>query len=133
MSEKGRQQLRSSYCDLDYLLVNLGRNKATAMRLVGLFLQNLPNLSERLNDSLDSRDRMALRDALHNIRSSCVLFSGHRCVDLAKDLEDSLRSHAELGGGEEIWHDWKIMADALLNCLQCMADEMSVFVTKNQE
>jgi HPt (histidine-containing phosphotransfer) domain-containing protein len=124
MSENGLPRFQGGYCNLDYLLQNLGRNEETAMRLVGLFLENYPGLLERMKLALEATDHAALRNALHDIRSSCVLFSGHHCVDLAKRFEDSVRMYPSRDGALSTKDDWMSMADALCNCLNCMAAEM---------
>lgn len=133
MSDKACQQQSSGFCNLDYLLVNLGRNEATAMRLVALFLQNYPVLSERMTLALEAEDHIALRDVLHDIRSSCVLFSGHHCVGLAKKFEDSVRDHLDNTGDGDARSGWKTMADALLDCMHCMASELKAFLANRQK
>lgn len=124
MSENGLPRFQGGYCNLDYLLENLGRNEETAMRLVALFLENYPGLLERMMVALEAMDLAALRNALHDIRSSCVLFSGHHCVDLAKRFEDSVRMHPSRDDALRARDDWESMAGALSNCLNCMAGEM---------
>ncbi len=133
MSDLGFKQQDGGFCNLDYLMVNLGRNEATTMRLVGLFLENYPALSERLNLALDVGDNVAILDALHNIRSSCVLFSGHRCVDLAKTFEESVRDHVEGTPSSDIVAEWKLMAESLTACMHCMASEMKVFLASRPD
>ena len=132
MPEYAGQQ-PEGFCNLDYLMVHLGRNEATAMHLVELFLQHYPVLVQRMFAALETGDDAALRDAVHEIRSNCVLFSGHRCVDLAKGFEDSIRQHLEQGDGVERQSDWSPMVEALSNCLHCMADEMRVFLANKPE
>lgn len=132
MSDLGFSQQNGSFCNLDYLMVNLGRNEATAMRLVGLFLENYPVLSERLSLALEAGDYAALLDALHDIRSSCVLFSGYRCVNLVKSFEESIRDHMERTNSGDIRGDWKVIAESLMACMHCMASEMSLFVAARQ-
>lgn len=124
MSENGLPRFQGGYCNLDYLLQNLGRNEETAMRLVSLFLENYPGLLERMVHALGADDHAALRNALHDIRSSCVLFSDHHCVDIAKRFEDSVRMHPTRGDALHCNDDWTLMAEALCNCLNCMAAEM---------
>lgn len=133
MFNEGCHQQGDSYCNLDYLLVNLGRNEATAVRLVGIFLENYPVLSQRMRDALDSGDLIALRDALHDVRSSCVLFSGQRSVSLARNFEDAVRTVIAQGGAEEIPCEWAAMADSLSNYMRCMAEEMKVFLAERQK
>lgn len=133
MSDKACQPRSSGFCDLDYLLVNLGQNEATAKRLIALFLQNYPVLSERMRAALEADDLVTLRDALHDIRSSCVLFSGYRCVDLAKDLEDSVRAYLDMGSVQDSRRDWSRMVDAIVDCMHCMAAELKVFLAERQD
>lgn len=124
MSENGLPRFQGGYCNLDYLLQNLGRNEETAMRLVGLFLENYPGLLERMMLALKMGDRAALKNALHDIRSSCVLFSGHHCVDLAKRFEESVRMYPTRTDALLAKEDWESMAEGLHNCLNRMASEM---------
>ena len=128
MSNKGRRQQSESFCNLDYLMVTLGRNEATAMRLVAMFLENYPLLCQRMYAALEAGDPVALRNSLHDIRSGCVLFSGQCCVDLARGFEDSLRRHLDSGHALDGGEEWKTMADTLANCLHCMASEMRNFL-----
>lgn len=124
MSENRFPRFQGGYCNLDYLLQNLGRNEETAKRLAGLFLENYPGLLERMMLALRAGDRPALKNALHDIRSSCVLFSGHQCVDIARRFEDSLREHASQADAMLARDDWALMAESLCSCLNCMASEM---------
>lgn len=132
MSDLGFKQQNGSFCNLDYLMVNLGRNEATAVRLVGLFLENYPTLSERLSQAVEAGDSAALLDVLHDIRSSCVLFSGHRCVDLAKNFEESVRDHMEQAHSGDARGDWSVLAESLAACMHCMALEMKAFLASRQ-
>lgn len=132
MSGNGTQQFGGSYCNLDYLLQNLGRNEETAIRLVGLFLDNYQGMLERMQVALHAGDRAALKNALHDIRSSCVLFSGHRCVDFAKFFEDSVREHATQADALLANEDWEAMAASLSGCLNSMASEMTAYFGKTQ-
>lgn len=120
-----------SLCNLEYLLVNLGRNQATANRLIRLFLENSPALCQRLMDAVERGDRVAVKDALHDIRSSCVLFSGHRCVDLAKNFEVALRDDQRSANGGHA--EWRVMAESLCACVQGMADELSAHIDSQDQ
>ena len=53
MSNEDCLQQGECFCNLDYLMVNLGRNEATTMRLVGIFLENYPLLTQRMHASLE--------------------------------------------------------------------------------
>ena len=132
MPERSAQQ-PEGFCNLDYLVVHLGRNEATAMHLVDLFLEHYPVLAQRMLAALEADDYAGLRDAVHEIRSNCVLFSGHHCVDLAKGFEDSIRQHLEQGDGADTRSDWRPMVEALTNCLHCMANEMRTFKASQQD
>ncbi|WP_234087812.1 Hpt domain-containing protein [Azonexus sp. R2A61] len=91
MSDCGVPGQERQVCNLEYLLVNLGRNRAAARRLVGLFLENHPKLINRLDDAVSRQDALALKDAVHDIRSSCVLFSAQDAVALARNIEQELQ------------------------------------------
>lgn len=123
MSASGGNQEDESLCNLEYLLVNLGRNQATADRLIRLFLENSSDLCQRLMAAVERSDRPALKDALHDIRSSCVLFSGHRCVDLARAFEITLRDDERFSSDGQ--SEWRAMAISLSACVQRMADELN--------
>lgn len=111
-------------CNLEFLLVNLGRNRVTAERLIELYLQNYPVLCQRLQHAVQQDDRTALRDALHDIRSSCVLFSGQECVDQARTFEAAVRDESQAAKREE----WTLLTASLCNCLQRMADELKAYL-----
>jgi HPt (histidine-containing phosphotransfer) domain-containing protein len=120
-----------SLCNLEYLLVNLGRNQATANRLIRLFLENSPALCQRLMEAVERGDRVAVKDALHDIRSSCVLFSGHCCVDLAKNFEVALRDDQRSANGGHA--EWRAMAVSLCACVQSMADELGTHIDSQDQ
>lgn len=131
MSGSGGSGEGESLCNLEYLLVNLGRNQATADRLIRLFLDNSPALCQRLLDAVERGDRAAVKDALHDIRSSCVLFSGHRCVDLARNFEVALRDEQRFSNGGH--SEWQTMASAVCACVQGMADELGAYVDSKEK
>lgn len=126
MSERISNLQCDSLCNLEYLLVNLGRNQATAERLIKLFLENHLVLIQRMEDALKAGDVSALKDALHDIRSSCVLFSGHQCVDLARGFEQAVHDEAGQGNGVE----WNSMAASLSQCMLRMAGELTSYLEK---
>jgi len=126
MSERGSNQGDGSLCNLEYLLVNLGRNQAMAERLIRLFLETYPGLCQRLLEAAGIGDRSVLKDTLHDIRSSCVLFSAHQCVELARDFEQALRDETPQAGNGE----WISMATSLCTLIQCMAMELNAHLAQ---
>ncbi|MBT9523457.1 MAG: Hpt domain-containing protein [Dechloromonas sp.] len=128
MSESGSNRKGGDFCNLEYLLVNLGRNRAAAERLIHIFLENAPTLCRRLEKAAVLGDLPALRDVLHDIRSSCVLFSGNRCLDQARDIEQLVREHLlEAPIGRSV-PDWSSMSVPLVMCIQCMEAELADFL-----
>ena len=126
-SEQPEQQHR--LCNLDYLLVNLGRNQAMAQRLVSLFLENYPVLCGRMEKAAAEEDLIRLRDALHDIRSNCVLFSANDCIELVRDMETLLREAGlATQQRERKLVDWRAKTSELRASLDCMALELSSFL-----
>lgn len=78
-------------CNLDYLLLSLGRNKETALRLVGLFLDSYPHLVRRLDEAVADGNLERLQQVVHDIRGNCVLFSAQECLELTVRMERALR------------------------------------------
>lgn len=111
-------------CNLDYLLVNLGRNRAAAVRLIHLFIDNHPQLVERLDCAAAENDIPALQDVVHDIRSSCVLFSAHQSVALARELEYLLYCHRQDGVGI----DWVARSRALRESLGEVCGELARYL-----
>lgn len=95
MPEKALQGREKPVCNLEYLLINLGRNQASALRLVRIFLDNQPSLMKRLEEGVATADWLAVKDAAHDIRSSCVLFSADIAVMNAKNIESLLHQYAD--------------------------------------
>lgn len=77
-------------CDMDYLLESLAGNRAMVEKLAGLFLDSYPGLVRELGQALARSDLAALRQIVHNIRGSCVLFSVGPGLALAGRLENEL-------------------------------------------
>ena len=90
MDQLNHTQGDGSCCNLDYLLINLGRNEAAAKRLVSLFLDHYPILVKRLDDSVKACDLRALQQIAHDIRGNCLLFSAHECLETARRIEHGL-------------------------------------------
>ena len=128
MSESGCNQKNNCICNLEYLLVNLGRNQAAAERLIHIFLDNAPTLCLRLEDAAMKVDLPALKDVLHDIRSSCVLFSGQLCVDQARYIEQVIREHLLETPVSNPATDWRSMSESLIVCIQCMASELKAYL-----
>jgi len=99
--------------NLDYLLTNLGGNAGAAKRLVGMYLNNQPALLSSLDQGISNADLRAIKQAVHDIRGSCVLFSANACLVLARRIEDGLRQVAaeEVPSGGVLGDD--LMADCL--------------------
>lgn len=113
-------------CSLDYLLVKLGRNELAAKRLVQLFLDNLPNLVERLEVSAGNGDLHALQSVVHDIRGHCVLFSAHQCLEKSRFLENALRDALE---GEQIWSheiNWNLEAADLCRLIRQVGADLDI-------
>lgn len=113
-------------CSLDYLLVNLGRNELAAKRLVQLFLDNVPNLVERLEMSARNGDLHALQSVVHDVRGHCVLFSAHQCLEKSRFLENALRDALE---GSQTWSheiDWNREAGDLCELMQQVATDLGI-------
>lgn len=132
MSESGCNQKGNNFCNLEYLLVNLGRNQATTERLILLFLDNAPVLCRRLEEAAMQGDLPAMKDTLHDIRSSCVLFSGHQCVDQARDIEYAVREQLAKVSVEKTAVDWRLMIVPLCECVQSMVEELKVYLAKTK-
>lgn len=127
MSFEDQPGEQTGLCNLDYLLVNLGRNQTTARRLVSLFLDHYGPLCERMERAAAEGNLAMLKDALHDIRSSCVLFSASECVDLARSIEDLLRDRLHDDG----WLppvDWVQKALELRRCMDRMAQELAQYL-----
>lgn len=128
MAESGSNRKGGDFCNLEYLLVNLGRNQAAAERLIHLFLESAPTLCLRLERAAAQGDLHALKDVLHDIRSSCVLFSGNRCLDQAREIEDLVRERLLESTTGQSAVDWSAMVAPLILCVQSMAVELENFL-----
>jgi HPt (histidine-containing phosphotransfer) domain-containing protein len=128
MSESGSNRKGGDFCNLEYLLVNLGRNRAAAERLIHLFLEGAPALCARLETAAARGDLPALKDVLHDIRSSCVLFSGYRCLDQAREFEELVREQLHEAPNSKSAPNWPSMSAPLILCIQCMATELTNFL-----
>lgn len=124
MSDSIDNRHSGQVCNLDYLLVNLGRNQAAALRLIHLFIDNYPQLIARLDDAAKACNVSALRDVVHDIRGSCVLFSAHQSVELARELEYVLFCHK--GDGQTV--NWTLKAGPLRDSLELVRAELAQYL-----
>lgn len=125
MSYDGARAAKPPVCNLEYLLINLKRNRVAAERLVKLFLENQPLLVARMEAAVASDDLLALKDVVHDVRSNCVLFSAQRAVDIARDLEGLLHEFACIPAREI---DWSAKVGALSTALNEMSDELHAYL-----
>ncbi len=124
MPETRYQGREKPACNLEYLLINLGRNHAAALRLTRIFLDNYPLLLKRIEDGVRLADWSVVKDAAHDIRSSCVLFSADTAVMAAKAIESSLHQHADHPA--EI--DWQQKVADLRTALQQVVAELQRYL-----
>lgn len=132
MSEKSNDQVRVSYCDLEFLLVNLGRNQVTAERLIRMFLENAPLLCSQLEKAARQGDLANIRDSLHDIRSSCVLFSGHLCVSQAREIEHFVREQLSGAVSSDQSMEWYSRCAPVIECVRCMVSELEAYLAERQ-
>lgn len=132
MSESSSNRNGGDFCNLEYLLVNLGRNQAAAERLIHLFLESAPALCQRLQGAAAQGDLRALKDVLHDIRSSCVLFSGNRCLDQAREIEELVREQLLESPTGQAATNWPAKAASLVLCIQSMAVELKNFLADRE-
>lgn len=132
MSETGSNLKGSDFCNLEYLLVHLGRNRAAAERLIHIFLESAPTLCLRLEKAATEDDLAALKNVLHDIRSSCILFSGNKCLDQTREMEQIVREQLLESKGNDCAPDWQSRAALLIQCIQCMAVELKGFLLERE-
>lgn len=128
MDRKDKVQAGGASCNLDYLLINLGRNEEAAKRLVHLFLDNYPNLIGRLEESLAKQDLPTLQRVVHDIRGSCVLFSARDCLDQTHRIENMLRDAQAHNEGHGNGIDWENELLGLRESLALMVNELKHYL-----
>lgn len=128
MDRKDNIQAGGTSCNLDYLLINLGRNEEAAKRLVRLFLDNYPNLIGRLEESLANQDLPTLQRVVHDIRGSCVLFSARDCLDQTHRIENKLRDALAHNEGRGNGIDWENELVGLRESLARMVNELKHYL-----
>jgi HPt (histidine-containing phosphotransfer) domain-containing protein len=115
-------------CNLDFLEVSLGRNRKTAIRLVGIFVEGFPALMQRLEESLVERDPARLARVLHDIRGNCVLFSAQECLAQTIRLEGLLRTAQASPDVELNGIDWQVDGAVLKKVLERLYDELCAYL-----
>ncbi len=124
MPDSQHQGRDKTACNLEYLLINLGRNHAAALHLTRIFLDNYPLLIKRIEEGVRQADWSAVKDAAHDIRSSCVLFSADTAVKHAKTIESLLHQHAE--NPAEV--DWQEKLTELRGALRQVVTELRCYL-----
>lgn len=115
-------------CDLSYLLGNLGGNRESARRLIGIYLDNYPQLQSSLEANMAARDLEALNDLIHDIRGGCVLFGAARCIRLVRQMEDQICMHRFRAVSPAHWAEWAGHAQALGAALEELANELRQYL-----
>jgi len=129
MNQKEQLPPGKQCCNLDFLEVSLGRNRKTALRLVGLFVDGYPGLLQRLKDCLNEGDLACLRRVLHDIRGNCVLFSAQECLAQTIRMEGFLRTVSVSPSGEADSVDWQAEAAVLQEALARLQGELRAYLT----
>lgn len=132
MSESGGNRTSNDFCNVEYLQVKLGSNSAAADRLVQIFIESSPLLCQRLEVASQKRDLLALKDVLHDIRSSCALFSATRCIDQARHMEQLVREHLLESREVRSVPDWRSISAPLILCIQCMSSELAAYLASRE-
>jgi len=117
-------------CNLDFLEISLGRNRKTAIRLVGIFVDAYPELMQRLKDSLAEGNLAGLGGVLHDIRGNCVLFSAQECLAQTIRMEGFLRAVPAASFGDASGVDWAAEGVALQSALERLHGELSHYLLK---
>lgn len=115
-------------CNLDFLEVSLGRNRKTAIRLVGMFVEAYPALMQRLAESLAERNLTNLGRVLHDIRGNCVLFSAQECLAQTIRLEGFLRTVPISSAGMVDGVDWLAEGAVLQGALERLYGELCAYL-----
>jgi HPt (histidine-containing phosphotransfer) domain-containing protein len=115
-------------CNLDFLEVSLGRNRKTAIRLVGMFVEGYPGLMQRLEASLAEHDLVSLGRVLHDIRGNCVLFSAQECLAQTIRLEGFLRTVPADSAGQSNGVDWQAEGGVLQAALARLHGELCAYL-----
>lgn len=115
-------------CNLDFLEISLGRNRTTALRLVGLFLDSYPHLACRLDEALASGELERLRQVVHDIRGNCVLFSAQECLAQTIRMEGLLRAAIGANGQDGGGTDWNAETQVLRQALERMVAELRAYL-----
>lgn len=116
-------------CNLDFLEVSLGRNRKTAIRLVGMFVEGYPGMLQRLEVSLAGRDLAGLGRVLHDIRGNCVLFSAQECLAQTIRLEGLLRTVSASSGSAPNSINWQAEGSALQAALERLHGELCAYLS----
>jgi HPt (histidine-containing phosphotransfer) domain-containing protein len=95
-------------------------------RLVNMYLSNHPQLLEKLQLAIEQEDLRGIRQVVHDVRGSCVLFAAERCLALARDVDDALSVSLVIdgAGNSDSVPAWRRDALALLDALEVMAVEL---------
>lgn len=119
-------------CDLGYLLGNLGGNMGAAKRLITMYLANHPNLLAVLDRATEAGDLRSIRQVVHDIRGSCVLFSARHCLLLTRRIEEALRAPADeiVAIESDEMPGWMKDCIELRGALVAMADELRVILAR---
>lgn len=90
MTSMSSATIRPLPCDVTHLLQTLAGNRMAARKLAQMFLDLYPGKIVLIDAALQAEDPVALRRVVHDLRSSCAMFSATDCLALASRLEASL-------------------------------------------
>lgn len=133
MDQKDSTPTGGPHCNLDFLEISLGRNRATALRLVGLFLDSYPSLVRRLEEAMSASDFERLGQVVHDIRGNCVLFSAQECLAQTIRMEGLLRRTAPRNDQSEGGADWESEVAALRSALERMTGELNAYLASGSK
>ena len=92
----------ASVLDWQRALENTDGDEELLLELVGVFLDECPEMMRQIRAALDESDAGALQLAAHSLKGSARVFAAQDATDAAFALE-SMGANADFSGAEEKW------------------------------
>ena len=86
------ERAQSGPVDLDALLARVGGNMALLRKLAVLFVEHAPRMQAQVRAAVARHDEQALREAVHDLRGSVGLLTGHGLAEAAARVEELFRA-----------------------------------------
>lgn len=100
--------------DLNYLKINTGNDTGLIREIIRLFLENLPELKNKILNSYEIQDWKSLQEAVHKAKSSFQILGDYKQAQELEIMQNMVDENREKFEYESFIHNFMISCDQIV-------------------